>query len=351
MSNNAYQATPWHLPEHVHATNWATDTMARYVRRRDPTRPSFWYLGYRHPHPPLVPPQRFLDHYADIDIDMPFAGDWSSSDLPYNLQGVQARSVYSEREIKWARRAFYALCTHIDQQIGTLIGTLIGTIREEGILDDTIIMFTSDHGDMLGNHGMWAKQTFYEGSSNVPMIVVGQSGDKNVGFGRTDDRLTGLQDVMPTLLGMAGIEIPQHLDGQSVMAPETRDHIYGEFGEEQHASRMIRDQRYKLIWYPCGNHTQLFDLQDDPLEMHDLGADPDHVEIIGGLKAKLLAEMYGSDEKWIEDGVIVGEPARTFYPGPNRGLSLTRGNQWPVPPINTKGDMVFFPEARPVDDH
>ncbi|MDE0347803.1 MAG: sulfatase-like hydrolase/transferase, partial [Boseongicola sp.] len=95
MSNNAYQATAWHLPERLHATNWATDTMARYVRRRDPSRPSFWYLGYRHPHPPLAPPQRFLDHYGDVEIDMPFAGDWSTADLPYNLQGVQARNVYS----------------------------------------------------------------------------------------------------------------------------------------------------------------------------------------------------------------------------------------------------------------
>jgi arylsulfatase A-like enzyme len=346
MSNNAYQSTPWHLPEHVHATNWATDTMARYVRRRDPKRPSFWYLGYRHPHPPLVPPQRFLDHYADVDIDMPFAGDWSEGDLPYNLQGVQARSVYSEREIKWARRAFYALCTHIDQQIGHLIGT----IREEGILDDTIIMFTSDHGDMLGNHGMWAKQTFYEGSSNVPMIVVPQAGDTDVGFNRADDRLTGLQDVMPTLLGLAGIEVPEHLDGRSMMVEETREHIYGEFGEEQHASRMIRDERYKLIWYPCGNHAQLFDLVDDPFEMNDLAGNPDHAEVLAGLKDELLGEMYGSDEKWIKDGKLTGEPAKTFYPGPNRGLSLTRGNQWPVPPINTKGDMVFFPEARPADD-
>lgn len=166
MSNNAYQATAWHLPERVHATNWATDTMARHVRRRDPTRPSFWYLGYRHPHPPLVPPQRFLDHYADIDIDDTYCGDWAQEvgDLPYNLQGVQARSIYSEREIRWARKAFYALCTHIDQQIGSLIGT----IREEGILDETIVMFTSDHGDMLGNHNMWAKQTFMKAQQTFP---------------------------------------------------------------------------------------------------------------------------------------------------------------------------------------
>lgn len=346
MSNNAYQTTPWHLPERAHATNWATDTMARYVRRRDPNRPNFWYLGYRHPHPPLVPPQRFLDQYADIEIDTPFAGEWASGDLPYNLQGVQARSVYSEREIRWARRAFYALCTHIDQQIGALIGT----IREEGILDETIIMFTSDHGDMLGNHGLWAKQTFYEGSSNVPMIVVGEAGDKGIGFGKTDDRLTGLQDVMPTLLGLAGIDAPDHLDGRSMVSGDERDHIYGEFGEEQHSSRMLRDRQYKLIWYPCGNHAQLFDMDADPREMVDLARDPAYADVLSDLKSKLRDQMYGSDVKWLEGDVLVGEAGRKFYPGPNRGLSLTRGNQWPVPPVNKKGDMVFFPEARPKDD-
>ncbi len=346
MSNNAYQATAWHLPERVHATNWATDTMARYIRRRDPTRPAFWYLGYRHPHPPLVPPQRFLDHYADIEIDLPHIGDWSTRQLPYNLQAVQARSVYSGREIRWARRAFYALCTHIDQQIGALIGT----IREEGILDETIIMFTSDHGDMLGNHSLWAKQTFYEGSSNVPMILVGEAGRCGIGFGHADDRLIGLQDVMPTLLGLSGIEVPSHLSGRSMVSGECREYIHGEFGEEQHASRMIRDLRYKLIWYPCGNHTQLFDLESDPNEMVDLAQDPTHADVIASLKTRLRSEMYGTDEKWLDGSEIVGEPGRTFHPGPNRGLSLTRGHQWPVPPINRKGDMVFFPEVRPEDD-
>jgi arylsulfatase A-like enzyme len=341
MSNNAYQATAWHLPEHVHATNWATDTMARYVRRRDPNRPAFWYVGYRHPHPPLVPPQRFLDHYADIEIDLPFAADWSQGELPYNLQGVQSRNVYSEREARWARRAFYALCTHIDQQIGALIGT----IREEGILDETIIMFTSDHGDMLGNHGMWAKQTFYEGSSNIPMVLMGEAADQRLPFGTTDNRITGLQDVMPTLLGLAGIDSPDHIDGRSMVTDKPREHIYGEFGEQAHSSRMIRDSRFKLIWYPCGNYAQLFDLHNDPNEMINLADDPKHAGTKDRLFALLRSETYGSDEKWWDGDSPIGERGRTFNPGPNRGLSLTRGNQWPVPPINKKGDMVFFPEA------
>jgi len=343
MSNNAYQATPWHLPEEAHATNWASNAIQRYVRRRDPTRPALWYVGFRHPHPPLVPPQRFLDHYNDVEIDEPYCAEWAKDvdALPYNLQGVASRAVYSEREVIWARRAFYALCTHIDQQIGSILGT----IREEGILDNTIVMFTSDHGDMLGNHGLWAKQTYYEDSTNVPMIVVGTKDDPVTGFNRTDDRLVGLQDVMPTLLDLCDIEIPDTVVGRTFFSDEQREHLYGEFGEQEHSSRMIRDSRYKLIWYPIGNKFQLFDLIEDPNEMIDLSDSEDRKDTLEKLQQLLLGELYGSDEKWIDDGQLVGEPAKSFRPGPNRGLSLTRGHQWPVPPINPNGDMNFFPEA------
>ncbi len=343
MANNAYQATAWHLPEHVHATNWATGAMQRYIRRRDPLRPAFWYLGYRHPHPPLVPPQRFLEHYSGVEIDPPHCGEWArdTESLPYNLQGVRSRAVYSEREIVWARRAFYALCTHIDQQIGALIGT----IREEGILDDTVIMFTSDHGDMLGNHGLWAKQTFYEGSTNVPMILIGREGDSAVGWNRTDDRIVGLQDVMPTLLDLAGIQVPETVEGRSMISGARRDFLYGEFGEEKHSSRMIRAGKFKLIWYPAGNVFQLFDLEADPKEMRDLAGVPEIAKTLSYLKNCLRSNLYGSDLKWIAGETISGEPGMKFHPGPDRGLALTRGHQWPVPPINPKGVMNFFPEA------
>lgn len=217
------------------------------------------------------------------------------------------------------------------------------------MLDETIIMFTSDHGDMPGSHGMWAKQTFCEGSSNVPMILIGESGDDRLPFGSVDDCVTGLQDIMPTLLGLAGIEPPSHVDGRSMVSDAPRDRTYGEIGEDRHSSRMIRDQRKKLIRYPCGNHVQLFDLENDPQEMSDLGADPDHAETVQRLFGLLRSESCGSDEKRWDGDTPEGEPGGTFRPGPNRGLSLTRGNQWPVPPINRRGDMVFFPEATTKD--
>ena len=343
MANNSYAWTPWHLPEEVHATNWATTEMARCVRRRDPKRPAFWYLGYRHPHPPLVPPQRILRHYDGVEIDQKFIGEWARdpSRLPYHLQGVAARGVYSPREEEAARRAFYAMCTHIDQQIGSLIGT----IREEGILDDTIIMFTSDHGDMLGNHNLWAKQTFYEWSSGIPMVLMGTRNCPDTGVNRTDDRLVGLQDVMPTLLDMCEIESPKTVEGRSMVRSEQRDALFGEFGESGHCSRMIRTLTHKLIYYPTGNVFQLFDLVNDPNEMRNIADQPDQSERLQRMKELLMAELYGSDLAWIRDGRLAGEPDRPFHAGPNRELSFTRGHQWPVPPINPKGDMNFFPEA------
>lgn len=341
ISNNGYAATSWHLPEEAHATNWATEQMCRIIRRRDPTRPAFWYLGYRHPHPPLVPPQRFLEFYRDVDLDEAYCGDWTKdNDLPLTLQAFQARYQLSHDEAQWARKHFYALCTQIDQQIGTLIGT----IREEGVLDNTIIMFTSDHGDSFGNHGIWAKQNFYQSSANIPMLLMGLKGCERVGFDRLDDRLVCLADIMPTLLDLAGIDRPETVTGQSMLAPP-RAHLYGEFGEGELSSRMVHDGRHKLIYYAAGNRLQLFDLHSDPDELDDLAGQPTMANVIEGLKNILTSELYGSDLEWLTDGALTGLPNRMYRHAPNRGLGLTRGHQWPVPPINPDGLMNFFPEA------
>jgi len=334
MSNNEYSTVAWHLPDETHATNWATHNMARIIKRKDPTRPAFWFLSYRHPHPPIVPLQRYLDLYRDMEIDAPTVGDWVTSEgLPYSLQAMTARGdKHNALQTAMARRAFYALCTHIDHSIRVVIGTL----REEGLLDNTIICFTSDHGDMLGNHNMWAKRLFYEHSANIPMILLGTAGDARGGFNRVDDRLVGWRDVMPTLLTLAGIEIPDSVEGVSMVGEKKREWLYGEVGEADHATRMIRDSRYKLVYYSAGNCRQLFDLEADPQELTNLSPDPDHAETLERLTELLIGELYGGDEAWIENERLVGRPDRRFQPGTNRGLTSQRGQHWPPPP---KSDM------------
>ncbi len=331
MSNNDYVWRPWHLAEEHHATNWTTRQMARTIQRRDPTRPAFWYLSYTHPHPPLVPPQYCLDLYRDVDPGQPVMGDWprDPDTMPCRMNNRLIDSErYSGDFIRGARRAFYALCTHIDHQLRVVIGTL----REEGLLDDTIVMFLADHGDMLGDHGLWAKRLFYEGSACVPMLLVGRAGDERVGYGRTDDRLVGLADVMPTLLELAGLPVPQTVDGLSMVGPQRRTFLYGEYGEGAEATRMVHDGRFKLIYYAAGNRLQLFDLEEDPRELSDLAASPDHAEVAGRLVKLLVEQLYGSDLSWVEQGRLVGLAADAQPQPPDRTLSLQRGSHWPVPP-------------------
>jgi arylsulfatase A-like enzyme len=330
MSNNQYHWRPWHLDEAHHATTWAGREMARTIKRRDPTRPSFWYLGFRHPHPPLVPPQAYIDLYDRVEIDRPYKSDWSqAADLPFPIQALKARhNLYTEDQFMEAKRAFYALCTQIDHQIRYLVGTL----RLEGILDNTIVMFTSDHGDMLGNHGMLAKRVFYESSSNIPMILMPDKGNPRVAEGVVDERLVTFADVMPTLLDLAGIEPPDTVDGQSMVGGK-RDYIYGECGEDDHATRMIRQENWKLIWYPTGNHFHLFDIQNDPHELNDLAGDSGHAAILQRLQARLKDELYGVDLEWIDGDTFVGQPDRPYHWAPHRSLNSQRGDGWPPGPV------------------
>jgi arylsulfatase A-like enzyme len=342
MSNNDYVWRPWHLAEDCHVTNWITRTMARTIKRKDPTRPAFWHLSYTHPHPPLVPLASYLERYRGREIDPPVASDWSADfeALPYALKTVRGFwPELDEARLADVRRAFYALCTHIDHQLRVVIGTL----REENLLDDTVILVTGDHGGMLGDHGLYAKRLFYEGSAGVPMILVGAAGDTRVPAGRRDPRLVGLGDVMPTLLDLAEVPLPETCEGLSMVGEETHEIFYGEALEGAKAMRMVTDGRHKLIWYPAGNRVQLFDLAGDPREQSDLAEDSSASEVRQRLEAALIERLYGEDLGWVEGGRLVGMAAPDFTPSADRGLAGQRGLHYPQPPLGQPGRVVGTP--------
>jgi arylsulfatase len=324
MCNNDYMTRPWHLPEYLHATNWTVHEMCSTIKRRDPTRPALWYMSFNFPHPPLVPLAEYLDLYREVKISDPFVGGWAREfeRLPYALQKKRHRwAGLRSVELKSARRAFYALCTHIDHQIRLVIGTL----REEGLLDNTIIGFTADHGEMLGNHGLFAKGLFYEDSAKVPLILVPTAEYAELGHHRVDGRLAELRDVMPTLLEMAGMPVPDTVEGISLLSDSRRDELYGEYEEGDTATRMLRDDRYKLIFYPVGNRLQLFDLLEDPDELNDLACDPSHSVVREELTRRMIPHFYGGDLDWIENGELAGLPDKPYEPEPDRTLNAQRG--------------------------
>ena len=321
--SNNYIPRPWHLPEEAHPTAFATRQMMHMIKRKDPTRPAFFYISYQFPHPPLVPLPEFWDMYDDAEIDMPGEDDWPKDAEVLRILGQMAGS-YSEKEIRRARRAFYAQCTYIDYSIRSLIGTL----RESSLLKDTVIVFLSDHGDTLFDHGLVAKRTFYEGSANVPLIITGAP--VAPWRGQVSDRLACLEDVMPTVLSLCGVPVPETVEGIDLLHEE-REEIFGEIGENKRATRMLRRGPYKLIWYPCGNRRQLFHVEEDPGEHHDLAGKPEYAEVLRDLEDRLAGYLHGCDEEWVRDGKLAGYPEEPFVPAPDYELYNQRGYHWPPP--------------------
>ncbi len=326
MSNNQYYTRPWHLPEEAHHTAWATAQMIKMIKRKDPTRPGFFYLSYVHPHPPLVPLQAYWDMYEGVEIPPSPMGDWLDDRAAMLRRYRQLAAPYRPHDIRRAKRAFFALCTHIDHQIRLLVGTL----REEGLLNDTIIAFTADHGDTLFDHGLVAKRTFYRNATNVPLILTGRPLEQHAGT--ADNRIACLEDIMPTLLGVCGIPVPATVEGRDLLTGNRRDMLYGEVCEGAVATRMVTDGRYKLIYYPYGNILQLFDLQQDPDDIHNLASSAGMRAVVERLTAFLLSNLYGDDVQWVKQGKLVGVmDANPANPGIDYGLNNQRGGHWPTP--------------------
>jgi arylsulfatase A-like enzyme len=161
-----------------------------------------------------------------------------------------------------------------------------------------------------------------------------------------DERPVGWQDVMPTLLDLAGIAVPPSVEGLSMVGDRRRGFFYGEIDEGPLATRMIHDGRYKLIYYAAGNVCQLFDLANDPAEIRDLRSSAEHSSILARLTQQLISQRYGGDEAWVQTGELVGLPNRSFTPGPHRGLSSQRSSHWPPPPKTGMGQIEWYPEQK-----
>lgn len=323
MGNNIYYTRPWHLPDYTHPTNWTTQKMCEAIKRKDPTRPAFYYVSYQFPHPPLVPLSCYLEQFRDVKLREPVRGDWVSGEGIIG-QMASKSSEYTLEEREQARKAYYAQCTHIDHQIRLLIGTL----RECRLLENTLIVFLSDHGDMLFDHGMVAKRSFYEASANIPMVFSGPPMEKMAG--RTDHRLCCLADVMPTILDICGLPVPETVEGLSMVSDQQREYLYGEVGEGKNSTRMIRDKDYKLIYYPWGNVSQLFHMAQDREERCDCSGLKEYRAVRERLEGELAKRLYGADLAWIEDGRLAG--ARFEAGGKHDyGLYNQRGYHWPAP--------------------
>jgi arylsulfatase A-like enzyme len=278
IASNEYAATtPWHLPDHLHPTEWIAHESCKAIKRRDWTRPMFLWASFTAPHPPLTPLMQDLYMYDDDEIPTPVMGDWAQDHALYHQRNAATfgGDMMSPRQTELARKSFYAMITHVDRAINRIIGTL----REEGMLENTWFIFTSDHGDNMGDHGLWFKSNFTQGACHIPFIVTPPvRGDLNHIMGTewlpgVNHSPVGLQDIMPTCLSIAGLPIPEGLDGRSLWdvvndpAGAVRETLLGEFGIPGKRSLMVTDGVWKYIWFEEDGEQLLFHLAEDADEL------------------------------------------------------------------------------------
>jgi len=321
ISGNGWTARPWHLDEQRHPTNWTVAEAIRFLGRRDPSCPFFLTVSFVAPHPPLVPPAFYLDRYLRQDLPDPVIGDWAVPP-PNGGLGLDVESdrvCLTGEALRAARAAYYGLLNHLDDQLCRLLGALAGMDR--AVARDTYVMLTADHGEMLGDHYLFRKCYPYEGSAHIPFLMRGP----DVPPGQTCRQAVCLEDVMPTVLDLAGCEIPCTVDGHSLApilrgeaAGVDREFLHGEHAtcyRYEQANHYLTDGRMKYVWYSADGREQLFDLADDPGEKCNLAAAGGETEGLARWRQRLVARLAGRPEGFVEgDRLVPGRPHDALLP-------------------------------------
>ena len=305
MDCNGWTARPWPYEEKYHPTNWVAQRSIDFLRRRDPRQPFFLMASFVRPHAPYDAPAYYFDMYKNKELRPPVTGDWDDTALLEktgrifnNITGPVDPDLVREQMI-----GYYACITHVDHQIGRILMALI----ENKLMDNTIILFTSDHGEMLSDHGLDRKSVPYQGSIRVPMILSGPENLLGRRWGEVDDTLVELRDVMPTTLDIAGAAIPATLDGRTIRQGHSRQWLHGEhvYGEKSHQFIVTKTDKY--IWFSQTGEEQYFDLVKDPSETHNAIADPQYAQRIAELRGHLIQELAGCEEGYSDgEKLIVG---------------------------------------------
>ena len=262
-----------------------------YLRAQRGDTPFLLCASFHHPHEPFHPPQAYWDRYADAEIAIPEFPDhldetYSAMDRWLNAyHGTRRFNLRDPESLRRLRRAYYGLVTYLDDKVGGLLATL----EETGLLDNTVVVFTSDHGDMLCEKEMVQKRCFYEWSCRIPLIV---RFPDQWQAGTTVETPTSLLDLLPTFCELAGAEASLPHDGTSLLpiieGQQADRHIFAQAHEAVGAPCiMIREGRFKYN-YIHGHPPQLFDLESDPGEWNNLAGAAEHAATETRLRELIL---------------------------------------------------------------
>nr|WP_322938926.1 choline-sulfatase [Pseudomonas sp. s4] len=257
--------------------------------RMTPDQPFCLTVSMTHPHDPYTIPREYWDRYEGVDIPMPRQHIEQAEQDPHSQRLLKVIDLWDkplpEDKIRDARRAYFGACSYIDDNIGKLLKTL----EECGLADDTLIVFSGDHGDMLGERGLWYKMHWFEMSARVPLLV---HAPKRFAAHRVSQSVSTL-DLLPTLVELAGGQVEQglELEGHSLLphlqGKGGHDEVLGEYMAEGTLSplMMIRRGPWKFV-YSEQDPLLLFNLDSDPQELHNLAECGEHKGILAGFLAE-----------------------------------------------------------------
>ncbi|MBI5726184.1 MAG: sulfatase-like hydrolase/transferase [Planctomycetes bacterium] len=306
------------LPEEHHPSTWVGDVAADAVRR-NATRPFFLFASWIHPHPPVAVPDSFADIYRGRSLPVPTPRE---ADPNPRLKSARSEKDFrSPEDVMRFRELYYSCITLVDKNMAKVLAAL----EEIGQLDNTLIIMTSDHGDMLGDNGAFDKSLPNDQAVRIPMIIRYPRAFK---CGSVYNSFTDLVDLLPTVLDACGVGLPEGWDlpGESLLIPEgagrkDRSEHYAENGRGHGRFISLRGRRYKYNYWFNGPREEFYDLQTDPAETKNLlpdNLDAQAKQACESMKAQLVEyeKRYGHRDSIIDGRLAVhkGPEGETWPP-------------------------------------
>ena len=319
---NDYPAKAFALPERLHATCWTGDTAVNFLNGWDGHQPFFLKVSFIRPHSPYDPPARFMRMYEDAALPEAQAGKWAAR---YEARNSDRTDIWHGRltppEIRRSRQGYYGCISQVDEQIGRILEAL----EKRGWLEETLIVFTSDHGDMTGDQNLWRKSYAYESSAHIPMLMRWPAGMIGANRGQVMPQPVELRDVLPTFLDAAGTEPSRPIDGRSLLSlvrsngAGWREYIDLEhdicYSPENHWNALT-DGHWKYIYHALHGEEQLFHLDRDPHELTDLAGDTVHAAELRNWRQRLVGHFAERGEPFLRNGSLAPRP-NSLANGPN----------------------------------
>ena len=259
-----------------------------------------------------------MDFYKDREIPKAIVGNWSEekyggfNEIPSPSEQLNApRGNFGDSIVRDSREGYLAAISFLDEQIGHVLTSL----ERNGVLENTLIVISSDHGDMMGDHHLWRKSYPYEGSAGVPMIIRWpESLGIKANRGQVIKELVELRDILPTFLEVAGVDIPSEMDGMSMMPlingkkkrwRKVLDMEHGQCYWKENSWTALTDNRYKYIYYSVTGEEQLFDLEKDSGEKKNLAGISRYKNILAKWRQSMVDHLSHRGEDWVKDGKLV----------------------------------------------